>query len=250
MYVCAHVCLIECSSDQPSKTITTTTERQPLLCTTPELYHCITTLLCKQPELYEKRKMDVNQVVSPLYEVHIKELKDMGRMINPTKSDGNCLYRSLCKGLIGRENKHYTFRCILFSFISMNSEIFIPHIKQKHGTTTTDDYCTAMSTDGVWGTDIEILAAATILQAPIYTYSCENSNKYRWLRYLPLSIPEHIHCDYDETLKQLVFMAKPAAFHVELFHFESRHYDLITSICQTPLQLPSLSSFTCDITIS
>ncbi len=56
--------------------------------------------------------------------------------------------------------------------MSMNSEIFLPHMNEKHGTTTVMDYCTAMSNDGVWGTDIKILALATILQ---------------WLRYLPLS---------------------------------------------------------------
>ncbi len=32
-----------------------------------------------------------------------------------------------------------------------------------------NEYCSAMSKDGEWGTDIEILAASTILQVPIYT---------------------------------------------------------------------------------
>ncbi len=132
-------------------------------------------------------------MTSQLYEGHIKELKSCGRMINVTTSDGNCLYRSMCKGLIGTEHKHYTIKCVLFSFMSMNSEIFLPY-NEKHGTTTVMDYCTAMSNDGVWGTDIEILALATILQAPIYTLSRENSNLYRWLRYLPLSPPGSLQC--------------------------------------------------------
>ena len=28
-----------------------------------------------------------------------------------------------------------------------------------------------MDTSGVWGTEIELLAAATLLQAPVYTYT-------------------------------------------------------------------------------
>jgi len=51
--------------------------------------------------------------------------------------------------------------------MSMNAEIFLPHIKEKHGTTTVKDYCIAMSNDRVWRTHFEILALAYKHQ---YTY--------------------------------------------------------------------------------
>jgi len=99
--------------------------------------------------------------------------------------------------------------------MSMNFEIFLPHIKQKHGTTTVKDYCTGMPNDGVWGTDTEILDLATILKAPMYTLSRENSNLYRKLRYLPLSVPGSIQCDYVKTLKKPLYMDKPRNFHLD-----------------------------------
>ena len=37
------------------------------------------------------------------YATHIEELKKSGRIINATSADGNCLFRSLRKGLVGIE---------------------------------------------------------------------------------------------------------------------------------------------------
>jgi len=62
--------------------------------------------------------------------------------------------------------------------MSMDSEIIWSHKKEKHGTTTVKDYCTAMSNDAVWVTDIKILDLATTYIAPINTLSCENLNLY------------------------------------------------------------------------
>ena len=86
----------------------------------------------------------------------------------------------------------------------------MPHIKEKHpGVQSIDEYCSTMSKDGVWGTEIEILAASTILQVPIYTFSLCNVKSYRWLQNLPLSPPRNIHYDYSRSVKRLVHMVKP-----------------------------------------
>ena len=127
----------------------------------------------------------------------------------------------------------------------------MPHIRQKHpGVSSINEYCSAMSKDGVWGTDIEILAASTLLQVPIYTFSPNNSKFYRWFRYLPLSPPSNVLCDYVKSVKSLVHMDKPAEYHLELFHYEGCHYDLIMSINNNTLKFPTLSNFTCSITVS
>ncbi len=171
-------------------------------------------------------------------------------MVNATTADGNCLFRSLSKGLIGTEDLHYSVRSVLYGFIYMNSAIFMPHIKEKHpNMSSINEYCSAMSKDGVWGTDIEILAASTILQVPIYTLSLINSKSYQWLRYLPLSPPSNILCDYVNPMKRLVHMVKREEYHLELFHKEGCHYDLIMSINQNTLKFPTLSNSTCAITI-
>ena len=51
----------------------------------------------------------------------------------------------------------------------------MPHVKEKHpGISSISEYCLSMSKDEVWGTDIEILAASTLLQIPIYIFSNNN----------------------------------------------------------------------------
>ena len=130
----------------------------------------MTGIVFNRPLVYEHRRMTFDPPTSPAYATHIKELQKSGR-INVTSPDGNCLYCSLCKGLVGTEELHCNVRSVLFGFIYTNSNIFLPHIKKKHPSVNSiNDYCTAMSKNGVWGTDTEILAASTILQAPIYTF--------------------------------------------------------------------------------
>lgn len=231
----------------------TIVEQTPTLDTTPELYTTITEALFNKPLAYEHRRMTFNLPTSPSYATHIEELKKSGRIINASTGDGNCLFRSLCKGLVGTEEFHYTVRSMLFGFIYTNPNIFMPHIKKKHPcVNSVDEYCSAMSKDGIWGTDIEILAASTILQVPTYTFSRSNNSKsYQWLRYLPLSPPNStLICDYVKSVNRLVHMAKPKDYHLELFHYEGCHYDLIMSVNQSKLNFPTLSDFTCNITIS
>ena len=86
-----------------------------------------------------------------------------------------------------------------------------------------------MDRNGIWGTEIKILAAATLLQAPIYTYTQTNSNSYHWLRYRPLSLVRSVNCDYHDSIRRLVYVVKPPNYHLELFHFNRSHYDIIVA---------------------
>ena len=168
---------------------------------------------------------------------HVDVLKIIGRKINLTISDGNCLFRSLSKGLIGTEKYHYHPRSMILGFIYVKSEIFLPHIEQKQQCNIgIREYCDVMGCDGVWGTDIELLATATMLRAPVYTYTTvSNASEYRWLRYAPLAKPDKLSCDYVPSIRRLLYMSKPVNYHLELFHFKSNHYDLQMEVCLTIL---------------
>ena len=179
-----------------------------------------------------------------------EELIKSGRVINATKADGNCLFRALCKGVVGTEDFHYSMRAVLFQFIANNSNIFLPHIKAKHPCIkSVNDYCSEKSKDGSWGTDIEILAASTMLQIPVFTYSLNHRKCYRWLRYLPLSPPSSIACEYDHLVLSLIHVSKREQYHLELLHYQESHYDLIMSQNQKNLHFPSMSDFTPHIAI-
>jgi len=158
--------------------------------TTPEQYVALTEEFLDKQLVYDNHKgMVFDPPRSPEYTTHASTLKHSGRMINTTVPDGNCLFQSLSKALLGTEKYHYRIRTTLLGFVYANS--LMSHIQQRcQSQVEVREYCLSMDHSGVWGTEIEILAAAMLLQAPVYTYTQTNSNSYRWLRYLPMS-PAH-----------------------------------------------------------
>ena len=146
--------------------------------TTPELYAALTEAFLDKPLVYDPQKgMVFDPPISPEYTTHVSTFKHSGRMINTTVPDGNCLFRSLSKALLGTEKYHYRIRTRLLGFVYANSNIFMSHIQQRcQSDVEVREYCLSMDRNGIWGTEIEILAAATLLQAPIYTYTQINSN--------------------------------------------------------------------------
>ena len=213
--------------------------------TTPELYTTLTAVFVDKPLVYNPQQgMIFNPPTTAEYTTCTKSLKACGRRINTTTPDGNCLFRSLSKGLLGTEKYHYRIRTTLFGFIYGNAKIFLPHIEQKYKRSVDiRNYCRSMDTGGVWGTEIELLAAATLLQTPVYTYTqMGNANAYRWSRFHPLATPTNTVCNYDAGVKKLVHMPKPSDWHMELLHFGGCHYDLIVSVHQqNRLDFPPLS---------
>ena len=111
---------------------------------------------------------------SPVYTPHIAALALTGRVINCTVPDGNRLFRSFSKGLLGTERFHYSIRSVLVSFIIRNALYFDEHTKARNQTSV-QAYCQQMGKQGEWGTDIEILAMATILQVPMYAIHLASS---------------------------------------------------------------------------
>ena len=165
------------------------------------------------------------------YKPYLDILQVTGRTVNTTVADGNCLYRSISKGLIGTEFYHFRVRTVILGFIYMNPQIFEPHIRQVGCPLPIRDYCVAMNKQGVWGTEIEILGVATLLQAPVYTFSeagkVGTSLQPRWLKYSPLQPAMKVISNHDRGVNQLVNMSKPPDFHLELLHFKGSHYDLV-----------------------
>ena len=216
--------------------------------TTPELYAALTEAFLDKPLVYDPHKgMVFDPPVSPEYTTHVSTFKHSGRMINTTVPDGNCLFRSLSKALLGTE-KYLRIRTRLLGLVYANSNIFMSHIQQRcQSDVEVREYCLSMDHNGIWGTEIEILAAATLLQAPIYTYM--HTNSYHWLRYLALSPADSVNCDYHDSIRRLVYVVKPPNYpHLELFHFNMSHCDIIVADNKdSRLSSPPLSNFECTI---
>jgi len=132
----------------------------------------------------------------------------------------------------------------LFGALYASSNIFMSHNQQRcQSQVAVRQYCLAMDVSGVRGTELEILAAVTLLQAPMYTYTQINSNSYRWSRYLLMSPVHPITCNYHDSVQRLVHMIKPAYYHLELLHYNRSHYNVIVADIEgSRLSFPPLSN--------
>ena len=96
-----------------------------------------------------------------------------------------------------------------------------------------------MKYDTIWGTDLEIHAAASYLNIPIYVCTQRGQTKeYYWERFKPLAatVPpkEHYFSDIPQT---------KVLHHLELCHRDRCHYDVVKmSDGLRPIHPPSLDN--------
>lgn len=147
-------------------------------------------------------------------------LKRYDRQIHPILGDGNCLFRALSYLLCGQEDHHRQIRHTLVDLTTTNSDIFTKYCTSKDFT----EHTSRMKYETVWGTDLELRAASSYLQLPIYV--CTQRSKtleYYWECYRPLQglIPpkEHFLSDIPQA---------KVLDHLEICHRDRCHYDVVT----------------------
>ena len=97
------------------------------------------------------------------------------------RGDGNCLFRALAFVVYKTEDVHSKMRQLLVDFVTNNKHSFQPFIKGS-----LEEHVRQMRYMRRWGTAIEVLAAASLMQIPIYTYSPNAEGRYKWIYYTPL----------------------------------------------------------------
>ena len=88
-----------------------------------------------------------------------------------------------------------------------------------------------------WGTALEILAAASLLQMPIYTFTSAGSKqgRYRWVCYKPLVESALTWFPEDEPYPRKAFEMS----HIELLYSGGCHYDcIVDQDGESPLAVP------------
>lgn len=114
-------------------------------------------------------------------------------------------------------------------FISSNKEVF----KKFVTFLSLEEHLKKMLMCNTWATQVEINAAASFLQIPLYICTQRTmSLLYYWELYKPL------HC------KPLGVTQKFSVYHVELAHVERCHYEVITMDGSLPLHPPKLDETT------
>ena len=150
------------------------------------------------------------------------------------KADGNCMFRALSFLFFGSENAHSRLRSLLVQFIALNSSCFSPLVF----TGSFNEHIASMKYSGKWGTQVELQAAASLAQVPIYVLTKGGTEfaEYKWIMYKPHSLAnlkfpdEELHFLFDNILS-----------HLELCHTNGNHYNCIVNVMnQCSIKPPAL----------
>ena len=120
---------------------------------------------------------------------------------NRIAADGNCFFRSISLVVTGSQDFHQELRLLITTHMIHTSKNSLESSDESM-----EQYMkrSRMQCLGVWATEVEIIAAASLLNAPIYVYAlCGDSNK--WLRYSADKANSGLHqdeCIYITNLNQ------------------------------------------------
>lgn len=171
-----------------------------------------------------------------------KFLECHDRRIHPIQGDGNCLFRALSYLLFGHEDNHQQVRHTLVDYTVKNQEAFSEYCTGH----SIEDHAAWMKHETKWGTDLEIRAAASYLQLPIYT--CTQKSKslhYYWECFQPLNTLTQSKRGVD------IHLLPKTIRHLELCHRNRCHYDVIEmSDGGRPTRLPPLVTTTVHIDLT
>ena len=166
-------------------------------------------------------KMAVNKIPEDLHTQLLtasKFLMSFNRGIIPVLGDGNCLFRALSRLLFDSEDWHAFVRQQLVEFESLNSSLM-----QSYCDGNVSNHIAKVKYLTIWGTHVELVAAASLLKMTIYvcTQKCGNG-EYYWEIFKPI---ENSHLRFSESLT----LNKPVGIdHFEICHTMRCHYDIIT----------------------
>ena len=124
------------------------------------------------------------------------------------------------------EQYHSPLRCLLTWFENLNQQKFLSHLPGQ-AESSMREHIKKISLLGSWGTDVDILAAASYFQIPVY-YCCvdKKSKQWVWNCIEPIARP-------DQLRYPIVVDSYPARevspTHIELVYWRDTHYDSIVS---------------------
>ena len=162
-------------------------------------------------------------------------LKLSGRKIQPIKADGNCLFRSISFHLLGNESGHFDVRSMLVRFENLNTRIFQNRLVQGINAPTFKQHIKKMLSPSTWGTHIEVMAASTMFQIPIYYATKNNKDGYKWQVIHPMEKSHSLRYPFITSEEPYTSMKTPS--HMELLYHENCHYDCIVSFATHTLHL-------------
>ena len=131
------------------------------------------------------------------------------RQLDAIQGDRNCLFRSISKEFLGREQHHTTLRNVLVNFIEHNHNLFKFLLFEEN----IEDHCKRMHQWGTWGSQMELQALSCLLQLKLFVFSPgREGSEYEWRAYKPQSVPR---CKLIFP-KGIEKFDRPGLYHIEL----------------------------------
>ena len=133
------------------------------------------------------------------------------------RGDGDCMFCTISHMISGTEEQHMSVRAAVCSHMLNNSPLLLD--KHIRGYTSMEEYITKtdMNKDGTWGTLLELLTVAHLLQANVYNWNVQQRNWYEFGH----SIVQAVTC--DNTPRKSIYL-----------RHTGNHYDVVIAT-ETPL---------------
>lgn len=178
-------------------------------------------------------------------------LAQCGRQVHSILGDGNCMFRALAFHVLGDEADHIIMRSFLVRFENSNSSTFEGRLISGEGGVnqpTFSEHIRHMLKPRSYGTHVELEAAATYYQVPIYICTKNRQMEgYHWEIIKPLCESSKLHFPFIDENCPSYSLQMYAQSHFELL-YHGNHYDSIVSISRGVLheKEPSMKQFILD----
>ena len=166
--------------------------------------------------------LNLPSVVNPVNVCQIPQQLGKPSKLYKTKGDGNCLFRAISFSISGRQVYHQIVRNKIVEHMIAIESALRPHMNSS-----LDNYLarSGMKNQNVWGTDIEILTASSLLQTDIFVYTKIGSG-YKWQKFSRSMLNEHVPQN-----KGALYLQNTAGV----------HYDVVVQVCSNIADI----SYTC-----
>ena len=140
--------------------------------------------------------------------------------------DGNCLFRSFSYIITGSEEQHMLVRHAIIAHmrsLGEYSNFWQVHLSDIHERGL-EQYSeeTAMEYSGEWGSSVEIIALAHLLNIPVYTY-CTGGPSDGWRAYKPGAAYGMLDLSQDDLDSMAMYVH-------HRYHPHNSHYEVVTAI--------------------
>ena len=128
--------------------------------------------------------------------------------------DGNCFFRTISYILTESQLQHMDVRRATVQHMRTIGGLLSPHLDGSYNDIEQYINATYMDMDGIWATDVEILAVSHLLNVPVFSFL---ESIQRWQRLAPNNV--------DKTL--------PESEHGEMaiyMHHPRDHFDVVMSV--------------------